>query len=102
MIARDPETGYGVSVVVYEYGLFVPPDQQRYFAINNKLYAGKALLYAFDNQGETIDLKRPPDVVFFGSVRAIEMAIEAGQIERPASQTLNWQWPQPMPDRFKK
>lgn len=100
-IERDPITGNGIGIVVYEYSLFVPSDQQRYFSIKGKLYAGRALLYAYNESGETIDLKRVPDVVFFGSARAVEMAIEAGTLERPASKTLGWQWPQPMPDRFK-
>lgn len=102
VIERDPFTGIGVSICVYEYSLFVPADEQKYFAINGKLYGGKALLYAFDEKGETIDLTRVPDVFFFGSARAVEMAIAAGQIERPRSATLGWEWPQPKPEYFNR
>jgi len=47
----------GVGIVVFEFGLFDPPDKQRYFSINGGLYAGKAVLYAYGDDGETIDIE---------------------------------------------
>jgi len=84
-----------LGIVVHEYGLYEPPDQQHYFALGSKLFAGKALLYAFDERGKTIDLTQCPEPVFFASPAAVEEAIDAGQIERPMK-ALNgrivWQW----------
>lgn len=90
----------GISIVVDEFSLFVPPAQQRYFAIGTRLFAGRALLYAFDDGGDTVDLNRIPDVKFFDSAKAVESAIEIGTIERPRNTLIQWVWPEPKPDVF--
>jgi len=87
--------GPGVAIVVYEYSLFVPAAEQRWFSVGGQLFGGKALLYGFDEHGETVDLPIPPPVLFFANVRAAEMAIEAGAVLRP--RTLGWEWPEPDP-----
>lgn len=100
-IWRDAERG--LAIVVAEFGLFVPPQQQHYFSLLRGLYAGNAVLYAFDGEGSTIDV-RPQDVpvpVFYRSVGAIERAIAENEIARPSIRVmgkLKWQWPQPRPD----
>jgi hypothetical protein len=38
-----------LTIMVYEYALFVSPDAQSYFRIGDKLYGGNAVLYAHDN-----------------------------------------------------
>jgi hypothetical protein len=88
----------GVAIVVYEFGLYVPREEARYFAIRDQLFAGKALLYGFNNVGETIDLRAYPVPTFFDSWQHVEAAITAGFIRRPRM-TVNgqevWRWPQP-------
>jgi hypothetical protein len=88
-----------VAIVVYEFSLFVPPKEQRYFAIGRKLFGGPAILYGFSEEGITIDLPHMPQV-FFMTVAGIEDAIERGQIDRPTMAVngeVIWQWPGPAP-----
>jgi hypothetical protein len=87
----------GVAIVVHEHALFIPVTEQRYFGIKGRLYGGKALLYAYDTLGDTIDLKRVPDVKFYVDAKAVEIAIMAGTIQRPRNSDYNWQWPEPPP-----
>ena len=87
----------GVAIVVYEYFLFVPVDEQRWFAVGRQLFGGTAVLYGFDESGETVDLKEPPPVLFFRDYVEVERAIQNGVIDRPRMAVNNqvlWQWPQ--------
>jgi hypothetical protein len=98
IICRGPEGGIGI--VVYEYSLFVPVDEQRWFSIGGKLYGGNALLYGFDAGGETCEFDPPPPVVFYGSADAVEAAITRGEVERPimaVNKAVYWRWPEPQP-----
>jgi hypothetical protein len=91
----------GISIVVYEFGLYLPRDTDRYFAIGRSLYVGPAVLYGFDAAGETVDLVEPPPVSFFPNADAVERAIEAGQIIRPVmaiNGEVLWKWPDPPAD----
>lgn len=45
----------GIGIVVHEHGLMADADKQFYFRIGSRLYAGNALLYAFDEAGKTRD-----------------------------------------------
>src|SRR5262245_39070358 len=86
------------AIVVYEYGLFEPTDQQYYFSLGRMLYGGNALLYAVDEAGETIDLKRCPEPTFYTSAADVEAAIAAGKIDRPIrafNGAIQWEWPSP-------
>lgn len=90
----------GLGIVVYEYGLFVPPAEQHYFSIRAKLYAGNAVLYAFDKMGETVSLARHavPEIVFMPSAASVERSIQLGLVERPQmaiNGEVTWQWPEP-------
>ena len=90
-----------IGIVVYEYGLYVPPDQQHYFALGRRLYAGNALLYGCDQAGETIDLTACPEPTFFKSAADVEAAISTGKIERPIvalNDEVIWKWPDPQPE----
>lgn len=91
----------GIAIVVDEFSLFVPPEKQRYFVIGDQLYGGNALLYSFDEAGETVDMDRMPPVIFV-TMAGIEMAIAAGQIKRPIlalNDEVFWRWPEPSPYR---
>jgi hypothetical protein len=92
----------GLGYCVDEFGLFVPPSEQKYFGVFGVLIAGPAVFYAYDEAGETLDLRRSefPDVRFYLGVNDIEAAIERGEIERPFMAVNGielWRWPQPAP-----
>jgi hypothetical protein len=73
------------------------------FQIGRRLFAGNALLFAYEALGNTIDFEQIDNigVTFFGGAAAVERAIAAGIIDRPTfsvnGETV-WQWPQPRPD----
>ena len=54
----------GIAIVVDQFSLFVPPEDQRYFLIGRQLYAGNAILYGYNEEGETVDLPLMPVVIF--------------------------------------
>ena len=91
----------GLSIVVFEFGMFVPPPQQFYFAIGSHLYAGNAVLYAFAPAGETIDIDEPlPPLDWFADASAVERAILRGAVMRPQLKVngeVMWSWPEPRP-----
>jgi hypothetical protein len=87
-----------IGYVVFEFGLFVPPVDQHYFAIGRQLIAGNAVLYGVDEAGESVDLMGStiPDVRWFLGENDVEAAIEAGEIDRPQTAVngcVMWQWP---------
>lgn len=93
-IFRDTN-GCGVCIVVYEYGLMAPPNEMHFFSVGRQLYAGNAVLYAFDEHGETIDLSEPPPVMFYRSCHEAEQAIRRGEIIRPQTAVngeVMWEW----------
>jgi hypothetical protein len=91
----------GIGYVVYEFGFFVPVDQQKYAAIGNRLIAGNAVLYAYDDSGETVDFTEGDivrHITFFGDAVAVESAIDDGILVRPQTAVngeVLWQWPDP-------
>lgn len=87
----------GVSIVVYEFGMYQPKEECRYFSVGRQLFVGNAVLFAFNNVGETVDLPRPPPVIFYRDFLAVEQAIGWGQIERPQialNGQVMWKWPE--------
>jgi hypothetical protein len=92
----------GVGIVVYEFGLFEPPATQYYFAIDRRLYAGNAVLYGFDEAGETIDMTDTTcKPVWFDRVAQILFAIRMKAIDRPmlsVNGDVLWKWPDPPPE----
>lgn len=106
LVMRDHETGAGISIVVYEFGLFVPAEEQHYFSLNGRLYAGNAVLYSFDFEGNTIDVMPPPGApVWFDSLADVEAAIAAQAIPRPRmsiNAEVIWEWPAPPPSDIAK
>lgn len=98
---------HGIGIIVGEFSMFVPPEDQRYFVIGRHLYGGNAILYGFDEHGETIDILDAlsrvvmPAVVFI-SLAGIREAIAAGQIDRPimaVNDVKMWEWPNASPFR---
>jgi len=88
---------HSTSVVVYEYGLFVDPAEQKYFSINGQLFAGNAVVFDTNDQGEDIDMIRLPDITWYQNADAVEKAIQRGYIKRPemrVNDKLLWSWPQ--------
>ena len=93
VIMREP---FGIGIVVYEFGLF--EQEQAYFAINGLLYAGNAVLYGFDDSGETVDLPALPQVFFMPNAKAVERSIDLGLVRRPiisVNDVVTWRWPEP-------
>jgi hypothetical protein len=89
-----------LHIIVYEFSLYVPVNEQHWFSIGGKLYGGNAVLYACDDAGETISLPmdRLPPILWFKDAAAVEQAIGWKQIERPImafNGEVLWQWPQP-------
>jgi hypothetical protein len=96
------QDGGGVSIVVYEFALFVKPEFQHYFSMRGKLFAGRCVLYGFGIEGETVDL--PPGAAaatFYGNnVAEIEAAFNRRALVRPVVSHNGhkiWQWPDPYP-----
>lgn len=92
----------GIGVVMAEFGLFDPPEQQAYFAFVGwlYLYAGPAVLYGFDVRGNTVDLVRLPGITWLPDRRAVEHAIAEGIVKRPhfgIDDDVIWRWPGPRP-----
>lgn len=100
----------GLGIIVHEYALLIPPRQQRYFTLlasasyTRQLYGGNAVLYAFDEHGETIDAHDdvPLHVTWFADAFAVEDAIDKGFIPRPTirvNDVVTWEWQANPPPR---
>ena len=87
----------GLGIFVGGHSMFEPVNEQKYFAIGGRLYAGRGLVYAFDGQGRTIEFARPiPMVRFFEDALEIEYAIHQHEIMRPQiviNGKVTWSWP---------
>lgn len=91
----------GLGIVVYEFGLYTDPDTARYFGFNGRLYSGNAVLYAYDQIGNTIDTPEEPLPIglyprWFDGRIEIEEHIAAGLLQRPEARVngqLVWSWP---------
>lgn len=89
-----------VGIVVYEFALFVPPQEQTYFSIGHRLYAGNAVLYGVNEMGDTVDLTMLALPFWLKTESDVERAIRENLCPRPRisvnGDTL-WEWPQPAP-----
>lgn len=95
VLFRD-EDGNGMGIWVYEYSLMVPPAEGYYFSIGPALYCGNAVIYGFDGMGETIDIDKPPPIMFYKSHMEVEAAIQRQEIIRPHTSVngeVFWEWP---------
>lgn len=87
-----------LHIAVYEFGLYLPLPDQRFFSLGHNLYVGNGVLFACDDVGETISMPALPAVMFYKNAAAVEHAIQRGGIYRPqvvVNGTVLWQWPQP-------
>lgn len=97
--------GSSLSIIVYEYGL-LEGDESNYFAFNQRLYNGNAVLFAADEEGETTDLSTNliqhlnigcPMLLWFNNIFEVEDAIAKNKVIRPQSSingTVFWSWNQ--------
>jgi hypothetical protein len=87
--------------VVYEYGFYIPPQDQHYFSIGQVLFAGGVVFYGINEMGETVDVKSDTlSVVFYKNAGDVEAAILAQKIIRPVLAVNDvelWRWPQKAP-----
>jgi hypothetical protein len=73
-----------------------------YFGLAGVMYGGRALLYAIDETGATIDFDMHPhrlmfttSLVWLGNATSAENAIKRGIVARPALAVNNaiiWEW----------
>jgi len=93
-----------LSIVVYEFSLFVPPEEQFYFSLGDQLFAGSAVIYQTNSIGETVNFDKtiltatfpnPGWLRWYRSVNEIEAAISGGTLRRPqtaVNDTVLWSW----------
>jgi hypothetical protein len=104
------EDGIGLAYVVYEFGFFVPPTQQSYAIVFGKLIAGTAVVYAFDEIGDTVSVSpemiSERDVTWLSTQQDVEDAIAAGVVVQRPMRAVNdhveWRWPEPAPFDIKE
>jgi hypothetical protein len=88
----------GIGIMVWEFGLRADPETVKFFSLGDQVYAGNAVLFAYGEGGESIDLADKPPVMFYRSAREVEMAIQRDEIARPTvviNGNLVWAWPHP-------
>lgn len=87
----------GIGVFVFQSALTEHQDKQSYFVLNHKLFGGNAVVYCFNEGGETVDASIGP-VIFLADQWEVETAIRAGEIQRPVIKNDNndvvWRWPE--------
>lgn len=92
------DDGWGLEIVVYETGLRESPSKHRFFSLGECLFAGSAIIFAFNAKGDTVtlpDIIRNPPVTFYRSYREVEAAIQRGELQRPqitANGKVVWEW----------
>jgi len=95
-VYRDEE-GWGISITVFQFGLFKKVEEAKYFSIGNQLYVDGAVLFMFNAEGDTVNWRgRPPPVMFYRDHHEVEAAIQAGRIRRPVTainDEVLWRWP---------
>jgi hypothetical protein len=98
--------GVGISIVVYEFGLYAPVDQIKYFSINKRLFAGNAVLYGYDYEGCTVDLPQTPlEIEYYENFEAVTRGVSRGVVVQPSisvNGVVKWRWPQPGPESTMK
>jgi hypothetical protein len=94
------ELGLNRSIAVYEYGL-IEETGLGYFSLGWSLYAGNALVFAYDTEGETVSVTdQDLDIAreyttFYATKEEVEASIAAGKIRRPESSVggvVTWSW----------
>lgn len=97
---------YRVGIVVYEHGLDSDLEDG-YWTTGFQLYNGSAILYAYNAEGETVDISKEmlPSIWHLGSPENVERAIRDGKVIRPQSamivdskKDVFWEWRAPVKD----
>ena len=87
----------GLGIVVAEFGMYDPPDKQCYFALGRAMFAGNAVLYGFNESGETIDADMTGmPLTWLPTREDCELAFASGAVVRPAikvNDVVIWAWP---------
>jgi hypothetical protein len=93
---------HNLAIIVYEFSLKQPPHEQHFFRIGHNLYAGNAVLYSYNEMGETVDLHIRSGSLsnrlrfkFYQSIDEIESDIATGELNRPQMSVngeVLWQW----------
>jgi hypothetical protein len=106
-ISLNPDFS-GLSIIVYEFGLLKHDpltrkliEKRAMFSLYRKLYAGCAVIFAFDGHGETASLDMPAsdlirDVIWLATEAEVEKAISAKLVDRPwtgVNGKVHSQWP---------
>jgi hypothetical protein len=93
-----------LTIVVYEYSMFVPPAEQFYFSAGLKLFGGPAVIYQTNEVGETVDFDtvistavfpNPGWLRWYRNLNEIEAAISGGTVKRPqnmVNEDVIWSW----------
>lgn len=93
-----------LSIAVDGAGLRKPVETQSYFAIAGQLFAGNAILYATNMEGETRSIREKdlPPIFWMQSAALVERNIELGLLDRPtvavrmgsldAPPEVVWEW----------
>jgi hypothetical protein len=95
-IVGNSDRNGGTGIVVEEFSLF--RQDQAYFAIAQRLYAGIALVYGFNASGHTVSCEGPLEILWLPDKDAAEAAIAAGTVQRPQiviNGEVVWSWPDP-------
>lgn len=86
----------GVGIVAYEYGLL--QGDGPYFSIHGQLFSGDAILYGYDERGDTVDMPNgwlPSTLTFYTDREAVEGMISRGSLHRPHAAIngkTTWEW----------
>lgn len=99
----------GIGYVCFEYAMYVPKEEQRYFTIlgTRKLFAGTNIFYGYNILGHTIDLgdiREIGDIAWLPNYQVVEEMIATGVVLRPeirVGKSLIWKWPDPQPEMLK-
>lgn len=90
----------GLGIIVYELGL-LEPEHQHFFAVGKQLFEGNALVYRYNQMGETEDVRNADLIVlrthttFIEGRETVEQLIQIGDVDRPQSSVngeVLWKW----------
>src|SRR5215831_669833 len=97
IVRRPNGDAPGIGIFVDKSALTVHQEKQSYFVLADKLYGGNAVLYGFDETGQTVDA--PSMVVrWYSDQYEVEQALRRGEVQRPVikneSNDVVWRWPE--------
>lgn len=80
-VVQRGDTMYGI----FTNGISHPAVEPEYYALNGALFHGIGVLYAFDDQGRTlnIDHRRHPQPLWLGDAETVRVALVNGLCDKP-------------------